>query len=127
MVITKPFAFARNTLDTEICSMLFKDARVAVFWRRNINTSLRTVNCPLILSSVAQQEVENISANVKKGLKMKMQGGELVGFQVRLGYDYNPADCKTITINEEEAAVVRYIFLSDTRRRRWFGYCQTLT
>lgn len=68
----------------------------------------------VILSSVAQQEVENISANVKKGLKMKMQRGELVGFQGCLGYDYNPAD-KTITINEEEAAVVRYIF-SDTRR-----------
>jgi DNA invertase Pin-like site-specific DNA recombinase len=32
-------------------------------------------------SSVAQQEVENISANVKKGLKMKMKRGELVGFQ----------------------------------------------
>ena len=31
------------------------------------------------------------------------------GFQGCLGYDYNPAD-KTITINEEEAAVVRYIF-----------------
>ena len=40
---------------------------------------------------------------------MKMQRGELVGFQGCLGYDYNPAD-KTITINEEEAAVVRYIF-----------------
>lgn len=35
----------------------------------------------VILSSVAQQEVENISTNVKKGLKMKMQRGELVGFQ----------------------------------------------
>ena len=45
---------------------------------------------------------------------MKMQRGELVGFQGCLGYDYNPAD-KTITINEEEAAVVR-TFFSDTRR-----------
>lgn len=63
----------------------------------------------VILSSVAQQEVENISANVKKGLKMKMQRGELVGFQGCLGYDYNPED-KTLTVNEEEAAVVRYIF-----------------
>ena len=62
----------------------------------------------VILSSVAQQEVENISANVKKGLKMKMQRGELVGFQGCLGYDYHPED-KTITINEEEAEIVRYI------------------
>ena len=42
-----------------------------------------------ILSSVAQQEVQNISANVKKGLKMKMQRGELIGFQGCLGYDYD--------------------------------------
>ena len=63
----------------------------------------------VILSSVAQQEVENISANVKKGLKMKMQRGELVGFQGCLGYDYHPED-KSISINEEEAEIVRYIF-----------------
>ena len=58
---------------------------------------------------MAQQEVENISANVKKGLKMKMQRGELVGFQGCLGYDYHPED-KSISINEEEAEIVRYIF-----------------
>ena len=34
-----------------------------------------------ILSSVAQQEVENTSAYVRKGLKMKMERGEMVGFQ----------------------------------------------
>lgn len=40
----------------------------------------------MVLSSATQQEVENISANVKKGLKMKMKRGELVGFQGCLGY-----------------------------------------
>ncbi|HEK9030904.1 TPA: recombinase family protein, partial [Clostridioides difficile] len=63
----------------------------------------------VVLSSVAQQEVENISANVKKGLKMKMKRGELVGFQGCIGYDYHPED-KTITVNQEEAEIVRYIF-----------------
>ena len=43
-----------------------------------------------ILSSVAQQEVENTSAHVKKGLKVKMEKGELIGFQGCLGYDYDP-------------------------------------
>lgn len=43
-----------------------------------------------ILSSVAQQEVENTSAHVKKGLKMKMEKGELIVFQGCLGYDYDP-------------------------------------
>ena len=112
MVITKSISrFARNTLDTLKYVRMLKDKGVAVFFEEeNINTLTMDGELLLvILSSVAQQEVENISANVKKGLKMKMQRGELVGFQGCLGYDYNPAD-KTITINEEEAAVVRYIF-----------------
>ena len=53
-----------------------------------------------ILSSVAQQEVENTSAHVKKGLKMKMEKGELIGFQGCLGYDYDPTT-KSISIKEE--------------------------
>ena len=46
-----------------------------------------------ILSSVAQQEVENTSAYVKKGLKMKNESSveELVGFQGCLGYGYDVA------------------------------------
>ena len=83
MVITKSISrFARNTLDT-----------------------LKFV----VLSSVAQQEVENISNNVKKGLAMKMSRGEIVGFVGALGYDYDPAT-KTMTVNKEEAKIVQYIF-----------------
>ncbi len=62
-----------------------------------------------ILSSVAQQEVQNISEHVKLGLSMKMQRGEMVGFNGCLGYDYHKED-KTITVNPKEAEVVRYIF-----------------
>ncbi len=40
---------------------------------------------------------------------MKMRRGELVGFQGCLGYDYHKED-KTLTINEKEAEIVRYIF-----------------
>ena len=40
---------------------------------------------------------------------MKMQRGEMVGYNGCLGYDYHPAD-KTLTINEKEAEIVRYIF-----------------
>ena len=112
MVITKSISrFTRNTLDTLKYVRMLKDKGVAVFFEEeNINTLTMDGELLLvILSSVAQQEVENISANVKKGLKMKMQRGELVGFQGCLGYDYNPED-KTLTVNEEEAAVVRYIF-----------------
>ena len=112
MVITKSISrFARNTLDTLKYVRLLKEQNIAVFFEdEKINTLIMDGELLLVvLSSVAQQEVENISANVKKGLKMKMQRGELVGFQGCLGYDYNKED-KSITINEEEAEIVRYIF-----------------
>jgi hypothetical protein len=63
----------------------------------------------VILSSLAQQESESISANVKMGLKMKMKRGELVGFNGCLGYDYDSKE-KILMINEKEAEIVRYIF-----------------
>ena len=46
---------------------------------------------------------------MKKGLKMKMRRGELVGFQGCLGYDYDVLT-KSLSINEEGANTVRYIF-----------------
>ena len=112
MIITKSISrFARNTLDTLKYVRLLKEKNVAVkFEEENINTLTMDGELLLvILSSVAQQEVENISANVKKGLKMKMQRGELVGFQGCLGYDYD-TETKSISINEKEAEIVRYIF-----------------
>lgn len=112
LIVTKSISrFARNTLDTLKYVRMLKEKGIAVFFEEeNINTLTMDGELLLvILSSVAQQEVENISANVKKGLKMKMQRGELVGFQGCLGYDYHPED-KSISINEEEAEIVKYIF-----------------
>ncbi len=112
MVITKSISrFARNTVDTLRHVRMLKEKNVAVFFEKeNINTLTMDGELLLtILSSVAQQEVENISSNVKRGLKMKMSRGELVGFQSCLGYDYDPVT-KRITINEDEAEIVRYIF-----------------
>ena len=62
-----------------------------------------------IMSSLAQQEVESLSKNVKMGLKMKMRRGEMIGFNGCLGYDYHSED-KSITVNEEEAETVRFIY-----------------
>ena len=112
MIITKSISrFARNTLDTLKYVRMLKERNIAVFFEdENINTMTMDGELLLvILSSVAQQEVENISANVKKGLKMKMRRGELVGFASCLGYDYDIVD-KSISINEAEADIVRYIF-----------------
>lgn len=87
-----------------------KKARLAVYFEvEKINTLKDGEFLLTILSSVAQQEVENTSAYVKKGLKMKMKRGELVGFQGCLGYDYDVVT-KSLSINEEGAETVRYIF-----------------
>ena len=112
LVITKSISrFARNTLDTLKYVRLLKEKNVGIiFEKENINTL--TMNGELllvILSSLAQQESESISANIKMGLKMKMKRGELVGFQGCLGYDYSK-ESKTISLNDEEAVIVKYIF-----------------
>lgn len=111
MVIAKSIPrFARNTLDTLKYVRMLKEKGIAVYFEvEKINTMKDGEFLMTILSSVAQQEVENTSAYVKKGLKMKMKRGELVGFQGCLGYDYD-VDTKTLSINAEGAKVVRYIF-----------------
>lgn len=101
MIITKSISrFARNTVDTLKYVRLLKEKNVAVFFEEeNINTMTMDGELLLtILSSVAQQEVHNTSEHVKKGLKMKMQRGELIEFQGCLGYDYDPKT-KEIRVN----------------------------
>ena len=112
LIVVKSISrFARNTLDTLKFVRLLKEKQIAViFEEENLNTMSMDGELLLtILSSVAQQEVQNISEHVKLGLAMKMQRGELVGFHGCLGYDYHPED-KTLTVNETEAEIVRYIF-----------------
>ena len=111
MVIAKSLPrFARNTLDTLKYVRMLKEKGIAVYFEvEKINTMKDGEFLMTILSSVAQQEVKNTSAYVKKGLKMKMKRGELVGFQGCLGYDYDVAT-KLLSINEEGAKTVRYIF-----------------
>ena len=89
----------------------FKERGVAIqFEKEGINTLNSQGEMLLaILSALAQAESESISQNVSLGLKMKMKRGELIGFSGCLGYNYDPVT-KTLTINEEEAEIVRYIF-----------------
>ncbi len=112
MIITKSISrFARNTVDTLKYVRLLKDLGIAVYFEKeNINTMTMDGEVLLtILSSLAQQESESISLNVKMGLSMKMSRGEIVGSQRCLGYDYDK-ETKTLSINEREAEIVKYIF-----------------
>lgn len=112
MIICKSISrFARNTVDTLQQVRLLKDHNVEVFFEEeNIHTlSMDGELLLTVLSSVAQQEVQNISEHVKTGLNHKMESGQIVGFSGCLGYDYDPAT-KKMTVNKEEAKIVKYIF-----------------
>ena len=112
MILTKSISrFSRNTQDIIKYVRMLRDRNVAiVFEKENINTlDMNGEMLLTILSSLSQGEVESLSENVKMGLKMKMKRGELVGFNGCLGYDYHP-DTKSITVNEQEAETVRFIY-----------------
>lgn len=112
LILTKSISrFARNTVDTLNNVRKLKEKGIGIiFEEENINTLEMAGELLLtILSSVAQQESETISNHVKLGLKMKMERGEMVGFNRCLGYNYDPTE-KKIYINVEEAETVKYIF-----------------
>lgn len=112
LIMTKSISrFARNTVDTLKYVRKLKEKNIAIiFEEENINTLEMAGELLLtILSSIAQQESENISTHVKLGLKMKMERGELVGFNNCLGYRYD-YKTNTMSINEEEAEIVKYVF-----------------
>lgn len=112
LILTKSISrFARNTVDTLKYVRILKENNIAVlFEEENINTLEMTGELLLtILSSVAQQESENISTHVKLGLKMKKERGELIGFNNCLGYQYQ-SKSKQMIINQEDAETVKLIF-----------------
>ena len=97
-----------GTLDYKRNEFMRKIA--VIFEKENINTLEMSGEFLLtILSSIAQQESESISGNVKLGLKMKKERGEIVGFKHCLGYDYDK-DSHEIKIQQDEAEIVRQIF-----------------
>ena len=112
MILTKSISrFARNTLDTLKYVRMLREKNIAIlFEEENLSTITGAGELMLtILSAIAQQESENISSHVLLGLKMKKDRGELIGYNGCYGYNYN-IETKEITINEDEANIVRYMF-----------------
>ncbi|MBQ8260924.1 MAG: recombinase family protein [Lachnospiraceae bacterium] len=112
VIMTKSVSrFSRNTVDILQHVRLLRNRGIAViFEKENINTMTEQGEMLLtLMGTLAQNEVESTSKNVKMGIKMKMKRGELMGFNGCLGYDYHPED-KTLTVNEAEAETVRLIF-----------------
>ena len=112
MVITKSISrFARNTLDCLKFIRQLKEKNIPVFFEKeNINTMDSKGEILLtIMASLAQQESESLSKNVKMGLQFRYQNGQVqVNHNWFLGYTKD--ENGHLIIDEEQAVIVRRIF-----------------
>ncbi len=112
MVITKSISrFARNTLDCLKYVRQLKEKNIAVFFEKeNINSLDSKGEVMLtIMASLAQQESQSLSQNVKMGLQYRYQQGEIqVNCKWFLGYTKD--ENKKLVIVPEEAEIIKRIY-----------------
>ena len=117
LIITKEISrFARNTLDSIRYTRELKKIGIGVlFLNDNMNTLQENSEFILtIKASQAQEESRSTSSRVKWGQTRRMEQGVVFGRSL-LGY--NVKDGK-MTVNREEAAIVRMIFQKYVRERK---------
>lgn len=112
MVITKSISrFTRNTLDCLKYVRQLKEKNIAVFFEKeNINSLDSKGEVMLtIMASLAQQESQSLSQNVKMGLQYRYQQGEIQVNAYRfLGYTKD--ENKKLFIVPEQAEAVKRIY-----------------
>lgn len=112
MIITKSISrFARNTVDCLNYIRDLKQMNIPVFFEKeSINTMDAKGEVLLtIMASLAQQESESLSQNVKLGMQYRFQQGKvMVNTKCFLGYDKD--EDGNLVINPEEAEIVKRIF-----------------
>lgn len=112
MVITKSISrFARNTPDCLKYIRQLKEKNIPVYFEKeNINSMDSKGEVMLtIMASLAQQESQSLSQNVKLGLQYRYQQGEIqVNCNRFLGYAKN--EKKKLVIVPEEAEIVKRIY-----------------
>lgn len=112
MIITKSISrFARNTLDCLKYIRMLKDKNIPVFFEKEaINTMDAKGEVLLtIMASLAQQESQSLSQNVKMGLQFRYQNGQVqVNHNHFLGYTKDREG--NLVIDPEQAEVVKRIY-----------------
>lgn len=109
-IITKEISrFSRSTLDSIQYTQELLEHDVGVFFQNdNINTLDPDSEFRLVvMAGVAQDEVRKLSERLKFGFRQAIKNGHVLGNDKLWGYDKK--DC-VLTINEEEARIVRRIF-----------------
>ena len=112
LIITKSISrFARNTLDSIKYVRKLKAMGVGVlFEKENINTLEENSEVILtILSSLAQEELNSLSLNVKMGKRMAMQEGR-AKFRYNNCYAYRKGADGEPEIIPEEAEIIKLIY-----------------
>ena len=115
LIITREVSrFARNTVDTLQETRKLKKLGVEVYFTEDNIWTFNDEDGELkltIMATLAQNESKKISQRVKAGQKISFQNGVFYGTGNILGYDYNKYT-KTVSINEEQAKTVKFIFQS---------------
>ncbi len=109
-IITKEISrFSRSTLDSIKYTQELLEHDVGVLFQNdNINTLDSDSEFRLVvMAGVSQDEVRKLSERLKFGFRQAIKNGHVLGNDQLWGYDKK--DC-VLTINEEEARVVRRIF-----------------
>ena len=109
-IITKEISrFSRSTLDSIKYTQELLEHDVGVLFQNdNINTLDSDSEFRLVvMAGVAQDEVRKLSERLKFGFRQAIKNGHVLCSDKLWGYDKK--DC-VLTINEEEAQVVRRIF-----------------
>lgn len=112
LILTKSISrFSRNTLDCLKYTRMLKALNIAVFFEKeNINTLDSKGEVLLtIMASLAQQESESLSANVRMGIQYRNQQGKVqINHNWFLGYTKD-AD-GNLVIDPAQAEIVRRIY-----------------
>lgn len=112
LILTKSISrFARNTLDCLKYIRLLKEKNIGIFFEKeNIDTlDSKGELLITIMASIAQQESQSISQNVRMGIQYQFQQGK-----VRLNhtnfYGYTKDEKGDLVVVPEEAEIIRLIF-----------------
>ena len=128
LILTKSLSrFARNTVDTLTTIRKLKAANIEVYFEKeNIYTfDSKGEFLITIMSSIAQEESRSISENVTWGTRKRFADGKYhVHYEVFLGYKKGTDG--TLQIVEEEAKILRLIYLLYLVGKSSFTICNTL-
>lgn len=112
LVLTKSISrFARNTLDCLNYIRKLKDLNIPIlFEKENILTTDASGEMLItIMASLAQQESESISRNIRMGIQYRFQQGKPMTSNRLMGYR-NSKDKTKLEIEPEQAVVIRRMF-----------------